>query len=129
MKARPRPGSPRRTTCSPRRRTPTRTPDRCNGRRAGASLPFAVHAPALPAAPGGALSMTAVAAVLAAVAVFLCLVPARRSALLFGLVLLAVAEGVLLHSLVPAHDLERAVASPARIAALVVGLGVVSGIA
>jgi outer membrane protein assembly factor BamB len=73
--------------------------------------------------------MTAVAAVLAAVAVFLCLVPARRSALLVGLVLLAVAEGVLLHSLVPSHDLERAVASPARIAALLLGLGVVSGIA
>jgi outer membrane protein assembly factor BamB/O-antigen ligase len=73
--------------------------------------------------------MTAGAAIVAAVAVVLCLVPSRRSALLAGLVLLAAAEGVLVHSLVPSHDLERAVASPARVAALVLGLGVLGGVA
>src|SRR5438094_150543 len=73
--------------------------------------------------------MTQAAAVAAAVAVVLCLIPSRRSALLAGLVLLAAAEAVLVRSLVPSHDLQRAVASPARIAALVCGLAVLGAVA
>jgi outer membrane protein assembly factor BamB len=73
--------------------------------------------------------MTQAAAVAAAVAVFLCLVPARRSLLLAGLVLLAAAEAVILRSLVPSHDLAHAVSSPLRVAALVVGVGFVGALA
>jgi outer membrane protein assembly factor BamB/O-antigen ligase len=73
--------------------------------------------------------VTQAAAVAAAVAVVLCLVPSRRSALLAGLVLLAVTEAVLVRSLVPSHDLARAVSSHARIGALVAGLAVLGGLA
>jgi outer membrane protein assembly factor BamB len=73
--------------------------------------------------------MTAGAAVAAAVAVCLCLLPRRREALLAGLALLAVAEAILARSLVPAHDLHRAVATPLHVAAILLGLGCVAGLA
>ena len=73
--------------------------------------------------------MTAGAALAAAVAVCLCLLPRRREALLAGLALLAVAEAVLARSLVPAHDLHQAFTSPLRIAAILLGIACIGVLA
>ncbi|HZP73589.1 MAG TPA: PQQ-binding-like beta-propeller repeat protein [Gaiellaceae bacterium] len=73
--------------------------------------------------------MTAGAALAAAVAVCLCLLPRRREALLAGLVVLAAAEAILARSLVPAHDLHRAVATPLHVAAILAGLACVGALA
>ena len=73
--------------------------------------------------------MTAGAALAAAVAVCLCLLPRRREAFLAGLALLTVAEAILARSLVPAHDLHQAFTSPLRVAAILAGLVCIAGLA
>src|SRR5581483_7638229 len=73
--------------------------------------------------------MTPGAALAACAAVFLCLVPRSRLALLGGLALLAAAEAVLARSLVPAHDLQQLYSSPTRLAAIVLGAGIVAALA